>query len=243
MAGAIRHGWTRTALLLLIVAAVGLAAPKLVAQQPVSGHVVPLKEFSPDQRFQRVSGDPTRSGEPYVIRIHAEPGYVIMPHTHPEDENIVVLKGTWSVGMGDRYRPEALEAMEAGTYGFVPKRMPHFAFSKTETIIQVHGTGPFTTTWVVPLYELTKSGILLSTSASLRGSPAASSPPNCFPLPLGTRVRATHGEGVVVGAECTPDQLTQYRIQTSSGDRFWAQRGDLVVADPAAARDGVARHN
>lgn len=218
----------RTVLFLLIVAAVALTFAKSGrAQQPALSHVVPLKEFPPDKRFETVSGDPTKPGSPYVIRIHAEPGYVIMPHTHPEDENIVVLKGTWAVGMGDRYHREALETMEVGSYGFVPKGMPHFAFSTTETILQVHGTGPFTTTWVVPQYELTANGVLLSTSAALPGRPTSTNPPNCFELALGVRVRGKYGEGVVVAAQCTPGQLTQYRIQTSNGDRFWAQHDDL----------------
>ena len=33
--------------------------------------------------------------------------------------------------------------MTAGTYGFVPKEMPHFALAKGETILQAHGIGPF----------------------------------------------------------------------------------------------------
>ena len=70
-----------------------------VAQQPGEGHVVPLKKFPLDQRFETVSGDSAKSGAPFVIRIHAEAGYIIMPHTHPIDENIVVVKGSWAVGM------------------------------------------------------------------------------------------------------------------------------------------------
>ena len=79
------------------------------AQQPNQHLVVPLKKFSVDQRFETVSGDPAKAGALYVIRIHAEAGYIIMPHMHPEDENIVVVKGSWALGMGDRYNPQALE--------------------------------------------------------------------------------------------------------------------------------------
>jgi SAM-dependent methyltransferase len=35
-----------------------------------------------DKRFEKVSGDPTRAGAPFVIRIHAEAGYIIMTTTH-----------------------------------------------------------------------------------------------------------------------------------------------------------------
>jgi murein endopeptidase len=44
---------------------------------------------------------------------------------------------------------------------------------------------------------------------------------------IGTRVRGSYGEGGVIGAECTPGDLTQYRIQKADGTRFWAQAQDL----------------
>ncbi len=217
-----------TLLILVVLAVVSVRSQQAgLAQQPVEPHVVPLKKFPMDQRFETVSGDPAKSGALYVIRIHSEAGYIIMSHTHPEDENIVVVKGSWALGMGDRFNGQALEPMELGTYGFVPKKMAHFALSKTDTIIQVHGVGPFTTQNVVPIYELTDKGVLLKTSAAEPGHPTPTSPPGCFVLKLGTRVRGSYGEGVVVEAQCTPGQLTQYRVEKPSGERFWAQRDEL----------------
>jgi hypothetical protein len=198
-----------------------------VAQQPAQSHVVPLKKFPGDRRSETVSGDPTKSGAPFVIRLHREAGYIIMPHTHSVDENIVVVHGSWALGMGDRYNPPALEPMEVGAYGLAPKNMAHFGLSKTETVIQVHGIGPFTTHWVVPVYALTDQGVLLETSPDESGSPTSASPPGCFALKLGARVRSNYGEGVVVGARCTPGQLTQYRIEKPDREHFWAQRDEL----------------
>jgi hypothetical protein len=37
-----------------------------------------------------------KPGALYVLRLHREAGYIIMPHAHPEDENIVVVKGSWA---------------------------------------------------------------------------------------------------------------------------------------------------
>ena len=150
-----------------------------------------------------------------------------MPHTHPVDENIVVLKGSWALGMGERFNRDTLEPMEVGDYGFAAKQMTHFALSKSDTIIQVHGIGPFTTQWVVPVYELTDKGVLLKTSASDPGRPTPTNPDGCFILKLGTPVRGSYGEGVVVGAQCTPGELTQYRVEKRDGERFWAQRDEL----------------
>ena len=200
------------------------------AQQPVESHVVPLKKISKvgmDKRFETVSGDPTKADAPFVIRIHAEAGYIIVPHRHPVDENIVVVKGSWALGMGDRFNRDGLEPMEVGDYGFVSKKMAHFALSKTYTIIQVHGIGPFMTQWIVPVYELTDKGVLMKTGADDPGRVTPTSPDGCFDLKLGTSVRGSYGEGVVVGAQCTPSELTQYRIEKLDGERFWAQRSEL----------------
>ena len=150
-----------------------------------------------------------------------------MPHTHTTDENFVVVKGSWALGMGERFNRQALEPMEVGTFGLAPKNMAHFGLSKTYTINQIHGIGPFTTRRIVPAYVLTDKGVLLDESSLTPRRPVPTSPPGCFELKLGTRVRGSYGEGVVVEAQCTPSQLTQYRVEKPDGDHFWAQRDEL----------------
>jgi hypothetical protein len=191
--------------------------------QPVGHHaVVPLNTMKPGQWVEKVWGDPTRS-EPFVLRIHQDAGYITLPHVHPIDESITVVKGSWSLGMGRRFDPARLEPMETGAFGMAPKNMAHFALSKTETILQVHGIGPFTSTVVEPVYELTDKGVFSLTSLLLPGQPVSSSPPNCFALRINARVRGVLGEGHVVGARCSPtNQITEYWVQKSNGQRFWA---------------------
>src|SRR5258708_1671370 len=157
----------------------GAAQSTRAEQQPAEHHVVPLKALSKlatDKRVETVSGDPAIPGAPFVVRIHAEAGYVIMPHTHEVDENIVVVKGSWALGMGERFNRRALESMEVGDFGFAPRKMVHFALAKTATIIQVHGIGPFATQWLVPLYELSHRGGLLKASAGDPGRLEPASP-------------------------------------------------------------------
>ena len=204
--------------------------PAVRAQQTPDSHVVPLKQsaiVAMDKRVEAIHGDRAKAGSPFVIRIHAEAGYIIMPHTHPVDENIVVVKGTWAVGMGDRFARESLQTMEVGDFGFAPTGMAHFALSKSDTIIQVHGIGSFYSQWVVPVYELTDHGILVKTRAEDPGRAVSTAPPDCFSLTLGTHVQGSYGEGVVIGAQCTPSELTQYRVEKHGGQRFWAQRDEL----------------
>lgn len=218
-------------ILVVLIAASFSTRQASVAQKPGQSHVVPLKSLSKlamDKRFETIAGDPAKAGEPFVIRIHAEAGYIIMPHTHPVDENIVVVKGSWALGMGEHFNRDTLEPVEVGDYGFAPKKMAHFALSKSYTITQVHGIGPFGTQWVVPVYELTDKGVLLKASASDPGRPMQTSPEGCFALKLGTRVHGSYGEGMIMGAQCTPPgQLTQYRVEKSNGERYWAQREEL----------------
>jgi hypothetical protein len=213
-----------------------LVAACLAAQVAGSGkpsddsHVVPLKPFivgASDKRIEPIHGDRTKPGEPFVIRIHAEAGFVIMPHLHPVDENIVVIRGSWAFAMGEHFNKQRLEPMEVGAYAFGPGNMAHFAFSKTDTVIQVHGVGPFRVKWVAPQYELTDQGIVRREAAEDPGTTVAEAPKDCFALKLGTSVRAGYGTGVIIGAQCTPGELTQYRVQMKNGRHFWAQRDAL----------------
>jgi hypothetical protein len=94
-----------------------------------------------------LTGDPSKAG-PYVIRAKLPDGYKVPPHWHPTDENVTVLKGTLMVGKGEKFSTDASEALPAGSFARMPKEMRHFAWAKGETIIQVHGIGPFDITYV-----------------------------------------------------------------------------------------------
>ena len=95
-------------------------------------------------------GDPTKSGVPYVLRVKMPDGYQVPAHWHPCDENVTVLKGTLMIGTGEKLDASKAEEMPAGSYMRMPKTMRHFAIAKGETIIQLHGTEPFTITYVNP---------------------------------------------------------------------------------------------
>ena len=92
-------------------------------------------------------GDPGKAA-PYVLRAKLPAGYKVPPHWHPTDENVTVIKGTLMVGKGEKLSADASEALPAGSFMRMPKTMRHFAWTKGETIIQVHGIGPFDITYV-----------------------------------------------------------------------------------------------
>jgi quercetin dioxygenase-like cupin family protein len=97
-----------------------------------------------------VSGDPGADGAEFVLRIRCVDGAKIPAHWHPTDENLTVLKGTFLVGMGEKFDEAKLTAMNTGNFTSMPKQVRHFAACKGETIVQVHGAGPFKVNWVNP---------------------------------------------------------------------------------------------
>jgi len=52
------------------------------------------------RQLSRVAGDPTRP-VPYTIRLKFPANYAIPAHSHPTDENVVVVSGALTFGMGD----------------------------------------------------------------------------------------------------------------------------------------------
>ena len=100
-------------------------------------------------RMAILEGDPAKEG-PFVFRLKVPDGYRVPPHTHPKVERITVISGTFNIGMGDTFDPKALRPMPAGTYGHWPAGMKHFVSATGETVLQFHGTGPWTITYVNP---------------------------------------------------------------------------------------------
>jgi quercetin dioxygenase-like cupin family protein len=93
-------------------------------------------------------GDPSKPGAPYVLRARMPDGYRVPPHWHPTDENVTVLKGALLVGKGDKFDPAATEEVSAGSFMRMPKTMRHFAMARGETLLQLHGIGPFEINYV-----------------------------------------------------------------------------------------------
>jgi hypothetical protein len=89
-----------------------------------------------------LAGDPTKKG-PYTIRAKLPDGYKVPPHWHPHDENVTVIKGSLHIGRGEKFDRDATEELPPGSYMRMPKGMRHFAWVKGETILQMHGEGPF----------------------------------------------------------------------------------------------------
>jgi len=73
-------------------------------------------------------------------------GSRVLPHTHPDDEVVTVIAGTWYLGLGETFNEAALRAYPDGSFIVIPGGVPHFLATKSEpVIVQVSGHGIFRT--------------------------------------------------------------------------------------------------
>jgi len=87
-------------------------------------------------------GSPSKAGL-YVNRVKFTPGFKVMPHFHPDERTVVVLSGTFYMGLGEQFDESKMKAYPPGTFLSEPAQMPHFTWAKDgEVIIQITGIGP-----------------------------------------------------------------------------------------------------
>ncbi|MFZ0273576.1 MAG: cupin domain-containing protein [Acidobacteriaceae bacterium] len=99
-----------------------------------------------------LAGNPMASG-PYTLRLKFPANYAIPAHSHPTDENVVVVSGALSFGMGDRLDKGAgaNKTLEAGGFALMPASMNHYAFTTARaTTIVLYGQGPVEFKYVNP---------------------------------------------------------------------------------------------
>ena len=96
------------------------------------------------QRAQ-LFGDSSQGGA-WIDRVKIPGGMRILAHTHPHDELVTVIKGTWYLGAGKRFEPAKLEGYPVGSFIVIPAGTPHFVGAKKgAVIVQINGTAKFTT--------------------------------------------------------------------------------------------------
>ena len=96
-----------------------------------------------------LEGNPFAEGL-YTMRLKMPEGYKIPPHWHKRVEHVTVVAGTFNLGMGEKFDQSVGQRMPAGSFGFLPPGMRHFAWATGETTIQLHGLGPWEIVYVNP---------------------------------------------------------------------------------------------
>src|SRR5260221_8533264 len=94
-----------------------------------------------------LEGDPTQPGV-FTMRLRFPDGFQVFPHWHTQTEHATVIKGTLHLGMGDRFDRSSTTALATGSVCDLPPGTNPFAWAEGETILQLHGQGPSTITYV-----------------------------------------------------------------------------------------------
>ncbi|MFL5401824.1 MAG: cupin domain-containing protein [Gemmatimonadales bacterium] len=131
------------------------AVPVIQAQSTEAAKPAALKwgpapdAFPKGAKMAVVSGDPSQA-QPFELELSFPNGYKVAPHFHPTAETIEVKKGTFLVGMGDRFDSKAAKPMKKGDHATMPAEQHHFAVARGATVVDVKSTGPFEITYVNP---------------------------------------------------------------------------------------------
>ena len=91
---------------------------------------------------------PMNEARPFTVRLRFPANYRIPPHIHPAVERVTVLSGIFHLAMGEKFDPAAGEAMPTGATAIMPAGMTHFAWTSAETVVQLHGMGPWGITYL-----------------------------------------------------------------------------------------------
>ena len=105
-----------------------------------------------------LEGDPAKAGM-FTMRIKFPAGMRVSPHTHTQTEHATVVSGALHIGMGEKFDKKSTRVMPAGSFGFWPAGTKHFAYFDVETVLQLHGQGPWTITYVNASDDPRTSGV------------------------------------------------------------------------------------
>jgi quercetin dioxygenase-like cupin family protein len=134
-----------------------LVAPVAWAQGPAEHIMVAPKDLTwadvpslpPGAKIAVIEG-PMNEAKPFTVRLKFPANYKIPAHSHPAIEHVTVISGTFNMGTGDKLDQKQTKALSAGSVAIVQPKINHFGWTKTATIVQLHGVGPWGVTYVNP---------------------------------------------------------------------------------------------
>jgi quercetin dioxygenase-like cupin family protein len=123
-----------------------------------SGHIMVTPEdlvwtdvgsLPPGARLAVVEG-PLTDAVPFTFRLKLPANYAIPAHWHPAIEHVTVISGTFYMGMGDKADAARAKPLSTGSVAIMQAGTRHYALTREETVVQVHGVGPWVINYVNP---------------------------------------------------------------------------------------------
>jgi quercetin dioxygenase-like cupin family protein len=149
---------TRVSTIATIVVALLALLPATGAAQAHGDHLMvapsdlkwsDVPSLPPGAKIAVIEG-PLTEAKPFTMRLRFPANYRIPAHYHGAIEHVTVISGTFNMGLGDKLDTKATRALGAGSMAIMQPGTRHFAWNEGETVIQVHGVGPWTLTYVNP---------------------------------------------------------------------------------------------
>jgi quercetin dioxygenase-like cupin family protein len=143
------------AAIIAAASALGAAAAQTAAHPHVMQSVAEAKWgpappfLPPGAEIAVLSGNPMTS-DSYTVRLKFPANYNIPAHSHPTDENVVVVSGAVYMGLGDKLDRQGGKAVVPGGYFIAPAGVNHYAYTKEPTTIVLYGIGPVEFNYVNP---------------------------------------------------------------------------------------------
>lgn len=104
--------------------------------------------YTDGRQRAHLRGDSSKGGD-WIDRVRVPGDSRVLAHTHPDDEIVTVIEGTWYLGIGERFDETKLKAYPAGSFILIPADVPHFlATREGPVIVQASGHGIFRTNYV-----------------------------------------------------------------------------------------------
>lgn len=101
----------------------------------------------PGAKVAVIEGPPNEP-VPFMMRLKFPPNYKIPAHWHLAIEHLTVLSGTFNMGIGEKLDMGKSRPLPAGGVMIIQPKTPHFAWTKEDVMVQVHGVGPWGITYV-----------------------------------------------------------------------------------------------
>jgi quercetin dioxygenase-like cupin family protein len=109
----------------------------------------PASGLTPGTQVAVIEG-PMNDAVPFTIRLKFPAGARVPPHSHPAIEHVTVISGVFNAGLGDKLGISKTTALPAGSIAIMQPKTIHFGMFNEETILQVHGVGPWQIEYVNP---------------------------------------------------------------------------------------------
>ena len=107
-----------------------------------------IESAYPGTELTTVFGNPKTPGQVYAIRLRLPANYIVPPHTHTQDEYMTVISGSLNVGIGESVDKSKTTYLPVGGAVGIPGKVPHYAWTTEEMIMQIHAIGPRDTCFI-----------------------------------------------------------------------------------------------